>query len=399
MIHLRPRVALAFLAVTLQAVACGGESLDPPSVQRTDSAGVQLTLSLPQINHYAGIQPTPIVVLGGPDATGPTQFRNIRGVLSDADGNLWVVDGGSKEVRLFRADGSHWKTVGGQGEGPGEYLRPRLLGDIDGDRVAIWDDRLSRMTLYEANGRLARTVSAGTDGDIPPQAFLAFNDGTILAQIPETFSAPSLEAGDILGASLKLLRITLPAGQREELASAPTVQWLWTGNQQVPLPFSIPPVFAIDGQRLFLAHGSAPRIRVYEGSIVTDEFGSTQTPTPVSNTHRAEYRAFFTEQLSDPILRAAYLSAIDVAEAPTLLPAYDRLIVDDAGRTWAQRYQIDQLGSRVWEVFDADRSALGKVNTPAGFLVHGITFDRIYGVAFDDLGVETVAVYQLELLR
>lgn len=84
---------------------------------------------------YAVIDTLPDVSLGSANATGPQRFAGIQGIHVDIEGRLWVADGESRELRIFLEDGSHWKTLGGPGEGPGEFLRLRLLGGIEGDTV------------------------------------------------------------------------------------------------------------------------------------------------------------------------------------------------------------------------------------------------------------------------
>ncbi|HEY8469201.1 MAG TPA: hypothetical protein VIL18_06140 [Longimicrobiales bacterium] len=102
-----------------------------------DSSGVRITITEGAERTFAVVDPQPIVNLGGADVEGPTQFFNIRGIHVVSRGYLWVADGGSAEVRIFRSDGSHWKTVGGRGEGPGEFQQIRLLGAFRGDSVAL----------------------------------------------------------------------------------------------------------------------------------------------------------------------------------------------------------------------------------------------------------------------
>jgi len=150
-----PCIAALF---TLALAAC---QADRPGLQVmvTDSSGVRITITEGAERTFAEADPQPIVTLGGADVEGPTQFFDIRGVHVDSRGNLWVADGGSAEVRLFRPDGSHWKTVGGRGGGPGEFQRIRLLGAFRGDTVAFWDDDNARLTLLDPDGELVRTIS------------------------------------------------------------------------------------------------------------------------------------------------------------------------------------------------------------------------------------------------
>ncbi len=124
----RPCIAALFSV----GLAAGQPDRPGLQVMVTDSSGVRITITEGAERTFAEVDPQPIVSLGGADAEGPAQFFDIRGIHVDSRGYLWVADGGSAEVRIFRSDGSHWKTVGGRGEGPGEFRRIRILGAVPG---------------------------------------------------------------------------------------------------------------------------------------------------------------------------------------------------------------------------------------------------------------------------
>ena len=53
----------------------------------------------------------------------------------------------SGNLRIFGPTGRHLATFGGQGEGPGEFNRPRLTGALPGDTLVVVD-RSNRSTPY-----------------------------------------------------------------------------------------------------------------------------------------------------------------------------------------------------------------------------------------------------------
>jgi hypothetical protein len=110
----------------VRLAACRGGPQGDVAV--TDSAGVRVTVSADAYRTFATVNPEPLLSLGGADAAGPSEFFRIAGVHMDPHGNLWVADGGSAELRLFRPDGTHWKTRGGRGDGPGEFRRGGRAG-------------------------------------------------------------------------------------------------------------------------------------------------------------------------------------------------------------------------------------------------------------------------------
>jgi len=67
------------------------------------------------------------------------------------DGSVFVTDVKYNRILRFDAAGEYLNGIGGQGQGPGEYLGPRLLSTDDGT-VTIWDPMLNRTSFYRYDG-------------------------------------------------------------------------------------------------------------------------------------------------------------------------------------------------------------------------------------------------------
>ncbi|WP_419160931.1 hypothetical protein [Candidatus Palauibacter sp.] len=59
--------------------------------------------------------------LGRVDGTGPQVFGDVHDVAVDEKGHIYVLDYGSKEVRVFDRAGRHLRNMARDGEGPGEF--------------------------------------------------------------------------------------------------------------------------------------------------------------------------------------------------------------------------------------------------------------------------------------
>lgn len=375
-------MALGFVA--LAGAGCGRSG--PPGVTVTDSAGVRITLSAGPPRTFAVVDTTPLLSLGGPDVTGPTQFGNIQGVLLDRRGNLWVADGQSAEVRLFHADGSFWKRVGGRGEGPGEFMRVRLLGSFRGDSVAVWDDAQGRLTVLDPEGNVARVLMAQGADAAPPNAFHVFRDGTVLARIRKILQAGALEPGTIIPDTATFARVDYATTRSEPEGGAPAPRWLWTGHSSIPIPFTVNPGFDLWGDEVHMTSGPAFRIRVFEAGRLVESYGLDRDPAPVTSRERRGYRDMVAAGSGDSPHRQEYLSVLDDPHVPGLLPAYRSLVVADDGAVWAERYTYG-----TFDVYGPDRVLLGRVEVPV--MLTQVVGDRLVGVWRDELGVEYVRVY------
>jgi hypothetical protein len=170
--------------------------------------------------------------------------------------------------------------------------------------------------------------------------------------------------------------------------------WLWTGYSQVPIPFTINASFDICEESVILVAGPHFRVRVFENGRLSEIYGVARDARQATQDDVTAYKEFTEEFIPEP-QRRDYLSALDNASRPTLLPAYSRVVVSAKGNVWAQIYSPDFLASGTWDVYGAGREWLGQVQTPAGFMVTSVTSDQLVGVWRDDLGVEHVRVYQI----
>jgi len=383
---MRPYVPSGTLpALILATAACGGA--EPSAVTVTDSAGVRITLSADTTATFAVVDTVPVLSLGGADVAGPTQFGNINGVRVDRRGNLWVADGQSAEVRLFRPDGSFWKSVGGRGEGPGEFMSLRLLGSFRGDSVAVWDDAQGRLTVLDPEGSLARVLTAKVEADAPPNAFRVFQDGTVLARLRKVLQAGALEPGAIIPDTAIFARVDYASMRSEPEGGAPAPRWLWTGHSTIPIPFTLNPGFDLSEDVVHVTSGPASRIRALQGSRLVESYGLDQAPTRVTAADKQDYTDMVMESSGDSPRRDEYLSVLRHPELPTLLPAYRSIVVADNEDVWAERYAYG-----TFDVYGPDRVFLGRVKVPV--MLTQVVGSRLVGVWRNDLDVEHVRIYR-----
>ena len=104
----------------------------------------------------------PELSVGVVDGDPEYQFSGIVAVVPFR-GGLLVADGGSGEIRAFDAQGAHMATVGGSGEGPGEFAQLRRLDVVRGDTILAWDLRTRRVTLFDPSFALIETRQVAPD--------------------------------------------------------------------------------------------------------------------------------------------------------------------------------------------------------------------------------------------
>ena len=97
------------------------------------------------------VEEVSIGVLEGPEEY---QFGRVGDIAVDAGGGIYVFDGLAPALRYYDSTGQYVRTLGGEGEGPGEYKDASLgLAVRRGDgRLVMRDPRNMRINVYNPDG-------------------------------------------------------------------------------------------------------------------------------------------------------------------------------------------------------------------------------------------------------
>ena len=122
----------------------------------------------------------------GDDEEAPSEylFYYPQIVRTDSQGNIYVKDAKSADVRVFDANGRYVTTVGKRGEGPGE-LREVFGMHVDGnDRLIVADRMNRRLTIFTDMGKSFATKSLAEDGrTIAPKPILSLDNSFVLKYV------------------------------------------------------------------------------------------------------------------------------------------------------------------------------------------------------------------------
>jgi hypothetical protein len=163
------------------------------------------------------------------------------------------------------------------------------------------------------------------------------------------------------------------------------------------IPFDPEPSSAAGAGRFHLTGGDRAEIRVHgAGGELIRVIRVLREPEPVD---RAELSAMVEEELaslSDENLRREWRGHYGRMPFPETAPIYSRLLVDEVGHVWAERFRPGQEGPPTWSLFDARGEALGTIQTPPGLTLFQVGSDFLLGHRIDALGVEKVVRYSLD---
>lgn len=79
------------------------------------------------------------------------------GVAVDSEGNIYVTDAMDYSLKKFDPKGNFIKKAGGRGQGPGEFMAPRLLG-CSGNLLYATDQKLMGFQVFDTELNFIRRV-------------------------------------------------------------------------------------------------------------------------------------------------------------------------------------------------------------------------------------------------
>lgn len=251
------------------------------------------------------------LVLGNQDQENPLLLLP-RQVEEGPDGNLYVLDTGDAAIKVFSPAGEFLRSLGGPGEGPGEFQR------IDGATFGFTPDgRLffteyygghRWLTLLHLDGTLDRTLSPQLDTIFGIAQAAALPDGRFLVQL--ALDNEVRAEGDVyLYAIPQALTIMDAAGALgPEIVHTRHIMAISTSPDggTTTLPFMPPFCWLLDDEgQVVWTEGLSPRLSRYDlqGRQLPDL--PTALPEPVAVTDReldrwkSYRRAMMLEQYPD----------------------------------------------------------------------------------------------------
>lgn len=399
-------------AVALTAAACSGEPAEPEWAGTVvDSAGVRIVHN-PEEGLWCEGQRwtfTEALSIGSEDGDPAYQFGKVTDVAVAPEGTIFVLDQMAGEVRAFDADGRYLRTIGGQGQGPGEFSR--ATGGVfltDDGRLTIPDLGNRRVSWMNADGSFAGSVAASLESGFPVRW-----DGDRSGGVVVHRRAMGNNQDALLEVGEPIVRID-PEGDEDTLVVMPRAETVWMEGAAPRFRyFATEPSWDLGpGGTLRTAMTQAYRIEVRDpaGTLRT-VITKPAPPRPLTD----EDQARFTRLLRDALERAdvsppSIDRQIDRLDFGETYPAFNRIMEGPDGATIVQRVApLDEittldlteemsrrLGSTEWDVFGADGRYLGTIDLPARFSPMAWTSDAVYGRWMDDLDRSLVVKLAME---
>ena len=309
-----------------------------------------------------------------------------------------VASSGTQRLEVFAADGRHVRSMGREGDGPGEFRSIFFVGCLPGDSVGAWDPLLGRLSVFGPGGEYTRGTSptALLGGPLPRVHGLLPGGRFVLAvRGSGGFPASGRVARDtaewlVLDFEGKRVASLGRFAGTEQIAHVDA-----TGMLVRPLPFGRSTVSAVRGDAIYAGSGDAYEVSVYgAGGEPRSRIRADRTPVPVTRQDVEAYRRELVTVGGDARSRQRQAALLDGAPYPQRMPAMTGLQVDSEGNVWVQEAQPHDAGSaQLWTVFAPDGVVRGTVRLPRDLRVTQIGLDWVLGLALGEDGDERVHLY------
>lgn len=365
-----------------------------PGAERYDSAGIQIVVnpdpeqSPPDSITAAG---NPLVEIGE-EGVPEYEFFRLVGVLGLRDGRILAVNSGTRELRYYSSDGSYLGSLGGRGEGPGEFA---VLGSAYpfGDSLAVSDPTLLRVSILNDQGEFVRSVPFRPSIPTPPagawsfgpRVLGVFSDGSIMCSTSE-FVLPPPAAG-WCDTRRNLGRWIPESDSLIPLTELPIADYYHGTDSRLPFspsPFTRAAMQVLVEDHVVVSDGRTWEIRVFDrdGSLVR-VIREDRPLIPIGRALTIDYLSTLNEN------RRVQPEEVMVQET---LPTYSRLLSDDRGRVWARVYSPPGRQANDWVVFDLDGVRTAVLHAPTDFELSSVSNERLFGWTIDSLGIQRIRV-------
>lgn len=391
----RNRTACLLLALSGLGVisGCAEQAGQPSGAVVRDSSGVRIVENHSVSGVVSGwsVGPEPIFRVGW--APGEPEFQNVRAGFLAADGRVVVADAGSNVLHVLSPTGASLATIGGPGQGPGEFGRIGRVHPISADSFFVSDGGNARVTVFHGEdyaydrhfenffaNALYDPVGRTEDGSyvLLPGGFLL----GALSDAPEGWiSYPILRTSDF--------------AHVDTVASVPLMHADTRGNTNPVRHFGA--VIYTGGQIAF-ARSDQPQVTWMDiGGSVRQIARWDATPTRLTDDDWPQYELGARARASPNIDQQQFEQRLRERRRDFggTLPLFRLAVGDRTGNVWLAEYDLSRMSESTYSTLSRSGHWLGTVVFPARIRLLDITEDRVLGVELDEFDVNAVVLYEL----
>lgn len=369
---------LASILAGFFVVGCSGESAEQTNALDQFVEGDKISLS-------------EATTLGDEEGT---LFAQPVGVFLGPDGYLYAADVGYRDVRVFSTGGELITTIGGPGQGPGEFRAPSDLAFGAGDSLFVFDGAQRRIAVFSSppDPTFAYNIPLEPSaGRMSSDGILATRDGRLYTTFSRGVNPEDDEEGTWL---VQIDR----SGQivEDSLASLPPMETIRESQDGGSMRVLVKPF----GRRaVFSARPNGYPCYAWTGTLTIRCLGEDNTaeisvemdvePVPVSREDRQRHLASVEGFPGAD-------SMIEEAGWHDTHPAFSTFSIDRMGRFWIQLSAEGDAQTSIWYVIDPEDDEVRMARVPTNELIFSANATQAFAVRFLETEEVRLVVYDYE---
>ena len=291
----------------------------------------------------------------------------VSGLAADSRDNIYVLDYVTQEIYVFDSEGGFVRTLGGQGDGPGEFRNALGPAIGPGDTLWVGDQRAPRYSIFGPDGtflgvRQRRGIASGSAGT---ERCTMTSDGDYLewwTRFPKEERTGEMSDIDLL--HLYPIRVSPHTEEQDTLPYLEFIQVMAdmpSVGMRRPVRFGPRLEHAFDCKGgIWFARGDEYRLyrRSLEGDTTIVAILEGPRAADIDESDRDEVRAAF-ERRPNPAMMGDYLRTL-----PANKPIISHIAADGAGHVFVfpETSRVEE-GTAI-DVFREDGVFVGRLAVP-----------------------------------
>lgn len=304
-------------------------------------------------------------------------FNRIRGVDVDREGNIFVLDSQSVQIRVFDKSGQFLREFGRQGQGPGEMEMPIFIQITAEEEIVIFDPLTRRFVFFSPLGDYLRQVSTSTVGN-PMHPIRLVSKGKLYAQVqpPPPMGGTELKEFDF------------------DLGLAKTIYKVEMDDLYLRAEFKVrqPEVNCAVSSDGVVVWGFADK---YELDVMNTEGKLSKKilkdskPVRLTDNDREDLRERYSRSSVSRLFKLVY---------PDFFPAFHDISIDESGRIFVGTYNKVEENELFYyyDLFDPDGRYIARAPIKARSTVGFIwKMNKLFTIETDNQGFYIVKRYKV----
>ena len=287
-------------------------------------------------------------------------FVSPIGICFDDKNNIYVCDFRANNIQVFDPSGKFTKTIGRQGQGPGEFEMPFHIA-ICKDRLVVWELGNRRISVLNPGGEFIKSVQiARYEGR--PRKIRALPNGDFVFETVKTNFGNNEKPQECI------IEIYSPDLEPKKTLSTQEVwenKYIFTPiNTNVPQPYTPRVYWDVSPEgKIFIGFSEDYIIDIYDNEKGRlSSFSHEYEPVKITEEDKKNWFAGMTTTTPSGIKQGAPDYIVKSTKFPKYKPPYNHIMVDGEGNVLVFPYQKDNVKDvKSFDAFDPQGKFINNV--------------------------------------